>query len=92
MELNLDIILKSGVYLKIIAFFHENQASIDTARGVATWTGYDKETVKKALSELSKKGILVAHRATSTIGYSYTQDKRITEKIEKKLKKLKTRG
>ena len=39
----------SKVHLKIIAFFHENQASIDTPRGVATWIGEDRAKVKQAL-------------------------------------------
>ena len=84
-------IFKSPMYTKIVSFFHENQASIDTPRGVATWTGYKKEDVKKALAELARLGVLNAHPASSTTGYSYTHDKSIIEIIDKKLKALKMR-
>lgn len=79
--------LASKVHHKIIAFFHENQASIDTPRGVATWVGEDRAKVKTALEDLVALKILVAHRATSTTGYSYTSDEKIISKIAKLLKK-----
>lgn len=80
-------LLDSGIHLKIIAFFHENQASIDTPRGVATWIGEDRTIVKSALEELVKAKVLIAHRATSTTGYSYTRDTKIISRIGKFLKK-----
>ena len=77
----------SDVHIKIIGFFHENQASIDTPRGVATWVGEDRPKVKSALEDLVAMKILVAHRATSTTGYSYTRDSKLISKIKKLLDK-----
>ena len=85
--MNIDDALKKDVHLKIVRFFHENQASIDTPRGVATWIREDRSRVKKALEDLVGLNILVAHRATSTTGYSYTREKGIVTKIGKFLKK-----
>ena len=82
--------LQSGLHLKIVKFFHENQASIDTPRGVSTWVREDRAKVKKALEELVGMKILVAHRSTSTTGYSYTRNVKIISKIEKLLKKRRT--
>lgn len=82
--------IQSNLHLKIVKFFHENQASIDTPRGVSTWVREDRAKVKKALEELVGMNILVAHRSTSTTGYSYTRNAKIISKIEKFLKKRKT--
>ena len=81
--------VKSEIHLKVLRFFHENQASIDTPRGVATWVGEDRAKVKKALEDLVLLDILVAHRATSTTGYSYTRDAKIISSVENFLKKNK---
>ncbi len=87
---DLDKIMhQSELHLKIIKFFHENQASIDTPRGVSTWVREDRSKVKQALEDLVKLKILTAHRATSTTGYSYTRNIKIISKIEKLLKKRK---
>lgn len=87
--MNIDEVLRSETHRKIVAFFHENQASIDTPRGVATWIGEERPKVKLALEDLVKARILVAHRATSTTGYSYTSDGRLIARIGQALKKLK---
>ncbi|MCX5667838.1 MAG: hypothetical protein NTY34_05975 [Candidatus Omnitrophica bacterium] len=79
--------IQSDLHLKIMKFFHENQASIDTPRGVSTWVREDRAIVMKALEELVGMKILVAHRSTSTTGYSYTRNAKIISKIEKLLKK-----
>ena len=79
--------LQSDLHLNIMKFFHENQASIDTPRGVSTWVREERAKVKKALEELVDMKILVAHRSTSTTGYSYTRNAKIISKIEKLLKK-----
>ena len=79
-------ILNSDIRVKIVTFFHENQASIDTPRGVATWIGEDRARVKTALEDLVKAKILVAHRTTSTTGYSYTSENKLISKIGKFLK------
>ena len=81
-------ILKSPIHLKIIKFFHENQASIDTPRGVATWIGEDRTKVKSALEDLVKNKILVADRTASTTGYGYTRDTVLISKIAKILSSL----
>ena len=80
-------VFQSDLHLKIMKFFHENQASIDTPRGVSTWVREDRAIVMKALEELVGMKILVAHRSTSTTGYSYTRNAKIISKIEKLLKK-----
>ena len=87
---NTNKVLQSDLHMKIAKFFHENQASIDTPRGVSTWVREDRAKVKKALEELVGMKILVAHRSTSTTGYSYTRNAKIISKIEKLLKKRRT--
>lgn len=81
-------IFASPLHLKIIRFFHENQASIDTPRGIATWIGEDRAKVKSALEDLVKGGILVADRAASTTGYGYTRDRALISRIAKTLSSL----
>ena len=85
--MNLANAFESVTHLKIVAFFHENQASIDTPRGVATWIGEERQKVKDALEDLVKLKILVPHRSTSTTGYSYTRDTKVIKEISKTLKK-----
>ena len=84
---DINKIFSSALHLKIIKFFHENQSSIDTPRGVSTWVHEERSKVKHALEDLVNIKILVAHRATSTIGYSYTRNAKLISKIEKLLKK-----
>lgn len=84
---NKDKVLRSDLHLKILKFFHENQASIDTPRGISTWVREDRAKVKKALEELVDMKILVAQRSTSTTGYSYTRNAKIISKIEKILER-----
>lgn len=79
-------VLHSELHFKILKFFHENQASIDTPRGISTWIHEERGKVKLALEDLVKLKMLTAHRATSTTGYSYTRNKKIISKIEKLLK------
>ena len=85
--MDLNKLIGSPIHLKILKFFHENQASIDTPRGVATWIAEERAKVKKALEDLVSSDILVAHRSTSTTGYSYTSDPKLISKISKLLKK-----
>ena len=87
---DINKIVRTELHLKIVKFFHENQASIDTPRGISTWVREDRASVKKALEELVGMKILVAHRSTSTTGYSYTRNVKIISKIEKLLKKRRT--
>ncbi|MFA6078475.1 MAG: hypothetical protein WC779_01880 [Candidatus Omnitrophota bacterium] len=88
--MNIDEAINSPVHKKIITFFHENQACIDTPRGVSTWIREDRSKSKKALEDLVELEILVAHRTPSTTGYSYTRNEKIISKIKKLLKKTKT--
>lgn len=81
--MNIDDIVKSKTHLKIVRFFHENQSSIDTPRGVATWIGESREKAVKALEDLVKLKILIADRSPSTTGYSYTRDDKMIAKIQK---------
>lgn len=87
--MDIEKIAQSEIHMKILRFFHENQASMDTPRGVATWIGEERGNVKRALEDLVKARVLVAHRATSTTGYSYTRDDRTISRIERLLKKTK---
>ena len=84
---DIENLLSSELHVKVVKFFHENQASIDTPRGIATWIGEELGKVKAALEDLVAAKILVAHRATSTTGYSYTRDSKIISRIGKLLKK-----
>ena len=88
--MDLNKTLGSGIRIKIVRFFHENQSSIDTPRGVAAWIGEDRMVVKKTLEYLVSCDILVADRSTSTTGYSYTRDARLISSIGKLLKKKST--
>lgn len=84
-ELN-KIINKSDLHRDIIRFFHENPASIDTLRGISTWVRGDHAEVRDVLEDLVSSGILISHKASSTTGYSYTRDIKITSLIKKKFK------
>lgn len=68
---------------KIIHFFYLNPASVDTLKGIMTWTGLDKKEAVNALEELAKEGILVPHRVTSTVGYAYMPNKKTARAIKK---------
>jgi len=72
---------------KILHFFHLNPASIDTLRGIMTWTGLAKNEAMKALETLVKEGVLTPHRTSSTVGYAYTPCKKDKVKIKNILKK-----
>ncbi|MFH1868300.1 MAG: hypothetical protein ABH843_04950 [Candidatus Omnitrophota bacterium] len=76
----------SDLHKKIIIFFKDNPASVDSPRGVAAWTGLSRTKVKKALDELVQAGILSSISVSSASGYSFTQDQRIIEEIMKYLK------
>ncbi|MCX5716606.1 MAG: HD domain-containing protein [Candidatus Omnitrophica bacterium] len=89
MTMDLNRLLKDRIQFKIISFFHENPISIDTPRGIATWTGETKQNVKKALSQLAKHKVLTAHKVSSTTGYSYTRDPKLIKGIDSILRKLK---
>lgn len=85
--MDLNKLLKDRIYFKVIKFFHENPASIDTARGIATWVGENRREAKRALLKLEKLKILTSHKTSSTIGYSYTTDLKLIKRIGSLLKK-----
>lgn len=69
-------ILKSKLYQQILRFFLENEGSVDTPRGIATWIDGSLLKVRIALEELAEMSFLKAHRTPSTIGYSCTLSKK----------------
>ncbi|MCM8783777.1 MAG: hypothetical protein NC818_03235 [Candidatus Omnitrophica bacterium] len=74
--------IRSPVKKKIILFFRENPYSVDSVRGISTWLNMKPNIVRKALEELVKDGILIAHRGATTTGYAYTQDIDILNQID----------
>lgn len=74
-------LFNAQIYCEILKFFHENPNAIDTARGVATWTNLDRKKVIAALKKLEKHSILISHKVSSTIGYSYTRNKATIKKV-----------
>jgi hypothetical protein len=86
--MNLNDALSSEIHRKIVLFFNENQASIDTSRGVSTWIREDRTRVKKALEDLVACKVLIAYRVSSTTGYGYTTNRTLISKIGKLLKKF----
>ncbi len=88
--MNINDELTSPLHLKLIKFFHENQASLDTPRGVATWIREDRVKVKEALEDLVALNILIAQRSTSTTGYSYSRNKSLISRISRFLKRNKS--
>lgn len=87
--MGLDKLLRGRIQFKIVSFFHENPTSVDTPRGIATWTGETRQNVKKTLSQLAELKILTAHNVSSTTGYSYTRDPKLIKSIGSLLKKMK---
>lgn len=80
------LINKSALHRDIASFFIENPSSLDTPRGISTWVKHDRARVEKALDELAAAGILIAHKTSSTTGYSLTGSKKITEEIKRALR------
>ena len=79
----------SAIHAKIITFFHENPAAVDTLRGICVWVGHDKEKIRKALEDLVQSKILIANRGLTTTGYAYTRDEKIIRSVDEMLKKRK---
>lgn len=87
--MNLRKFFNSELHKRIILFFQENPASLDSPRGIATWIGYSRQETKKALDELTEAGILNSISATSTSGYSFTKDKKIIKKLREFTRQIK---
>ena len=62
--------IQSKIHKKILSFFLENQGSIDTQRGISTWTNENVKKITQALEQLAGDGSLKADRPSSTVGYS----------------------
>lgn len=65
---------RSKIHRKIVLFFAENQGSIDTPRGISAWVNENLKSVRTALEDLVKAGVLKAHRTSSTVAYSCELD------------------
>lgn len=70
MSLKATRVPHSKIHRKIILFFSENQGSIDTPRGISAWVNENLKSVRGALEDLVKAGVLKAHRTSSTVAYS----------------------
>jgi predicted transcriptional regulator len=80
-----DRFIFSGIHREIIVFFSQNPACIDTAQGIAVWINKDVSQVRKALTDLVKNNILIAHKVTSMTGYSFSQDEELKRTLKKGL-------
>ena len=77
--------LKFKTYRKLILFFIENEGSIDTPRGLSTWTNENIKKVTVALEELAAVGFLKAHRTSSTVGYSCALNRKDLKSLASRL-------
>ncbi|MBU4306008.1 MAG: hypothetical protein KJ893_10395 [Candidatus Omnitrophica bacterium] len=80
--MDLEKILNSAINRKILRFFDENPYCIDTAKGIAAWTGLAISTAQKALKNLVISNLLIEHKTASTLGYAYTQNKMMVKNIK----------
>jgi hypothetical protein len=75
------LLKKSDIHSEIVRFFHENPACIESPRGISVWVRADVSKVKPVLEELTRSGVLVAHKVSSTTGYSYTRNDKIISMV-----------
>jgi len=80
-------LLSKNICRRILKFFMDNPALIDTARGISTWINREEEEVEPALRKLEEHGFLAAHRTSSTAAYSLSSDKSVLSRIKKLLNK-----
>lgn len=66
----------------ILAFFDQNQTSIESVGGVSTWVNSEKKRVRTALDKLVKLGVLGEDDTGSMKGYSYTRDEKIMKIVK----------
>ncbi|MFH1790990.1 MAG: hypothetical protein ABH885_03275 [Candidatus Omnitrophota bacterium] len=74
---------KSDTHRKILKFFFENPACVDTPRGVATWVRCDRHKAEQVLDELAGMGLLIAHKTSSTSGYSLARSRSVVSAMRK---------
>ena len=85
--MSLEKWVRSEIHRKILRFFWENPQSVDTPRGIATWTGEEIGKIRRALEDLTADRVLIANRGATTTGYSFTQDRILIDRIETLLRK-----
>jgi hypothetical protein len=83
----IENLLKDPAVKKILLFFNDNPNSIDTAKGIALWTGCDIKHAQAGLDKLEAAGIVVRDKTLSTDVYAYTSKRAILKKIESCIKK-----
>lgn len=84
---NLNKILDSSLKLKIMNFFVENPASVESAKGISAWINKDIQEVKKALLELANEDVIKTYRGATIIGYSFISDEKLCKKIANFIKR-----
>ena len=78
--------LSQKFILKLLPFFMRTlHQSIHYVESLA-WVGFSEKVVKSALDDLVVHGILVANAGLTTIGYAYTQDQKIIQKVARLLR------
>ena len=98
-------LFKSKIHARIMRFFHENPASIDTARGIATWINQDLGKVRTALNKLVKagkvgkirhvRGFFLQSWADESVPLAWRFDKKLAQEevwIRKGIKARRTRN
>lgn len=80
-------LLKDKLTREIVGFFYQNQASVDSARGVSAWVHKKREEVLPILESLLEAGVLEGVEGGRTKGYCYTHDKKTMDEVKKILKK-----
>lgn len=80
--MDLEKIISLPTNRKILRFFSENPHCVDTAQGIASWTGVKPEIIKQSLKRLVKAKIIIEHKTSSTQGYSFTNNKTIINAIK----------
>ncbi|MDD5613698.1 MAG: hypothetical protein PHQ54_01345 [Candidatus Omnitrophica bacterium] len=72
---------QDGILKKVMFFYHENPGCIDSADNIASWISEDNKVVLNSLEYLVSKHILNKDETSAAAAYSYTQNKKIIEKI-----------
>ncbi len=70
---------------RILQFFCEHPAAVETVRGIASWTGDEQGAVQEAAQILSKRKWLTADETSVVTGYSLTRDERCLAQIHEVL-------
>lgn len=87
MKNKLKSLLKDKLTREIVIFFYQNQASIDSARGVSAWVHKKREEVLPILEKLVEAGVLEGVEGGRTKGYCYTHDEKTMGIVKEIIKK-----